>query len=103
MQMALRKMEIDGGILEPLMTHEQLNGAQVGTGFEEMGREAMAQRVWMNLLGQSGARGCYTTGVPDGLIRDGLIDTALACGAGKEVSPRLFPTPIAAQFLKQLR
>jgi hypothetical protein len=40
--MALRKMEIDGGILEPLMTHEELNGAQVSTGFEQMGCEAMA-------------------------------------------------------------
>ena len=58
MQMALREMEIDSRILEPLMTHQQLNGAQVGTGFEQMGREAMAQRVRMNLLGQSGARGC---------------------------------------------
>jgi hypothetical protein len=45
----------------------------------------------MNLLGKSGARGRDPAGVPDGLIRDGLIDTALACGAGKEVSARLFP------------
>ena len=82
-QMALREMEIDGGILEALMTHKELNGAQVSTGFEQMGRKAMAQCVWMDLPGQSGSRGCYTTGVPDGLIRDGLIDTALACGTGK--------------------
>ena len=41
-------------------------GAQVSAGFEQMGREAMAQRVGMNLLGQSGPRGCHTTGVPDG-------------------------------------
>ena len=60
MQVALREMEIDGGILEPLMTHEQLNGTQIGTGFEQMGREAMAQRVWMNFLSQAGPRGYYT-------------------------------------------
>src|SRR6202167_975670 len=103
MQVALGEMEIEGGMFKPLVAHQQLNGAQVGTGFEQMGREAMAQRVGMNLPGQSCALGCYTAGVPDGLIRDGLIDTALACSAGKEVSPRLFPTPITAQLLEQLR
>jgi hypothetical protein len=34
MQMPLREMEIDSRILKPLMTHQQLNGAQVGSGFE---------------------------------------------------------------------
>src|SRR5580658_1534501 len=68
-----------------------------------MRREAMAQHVRMNLLGKSGTRSRDAAGGPDGLIRDGLIDTALACGAGKEVSARLFPLPITAQLLEQLR
>src|SRR3984885_10363749 len=68
-----------------------------------MRREAMAQHVRMNLLGKSGTRSRDAAGGPDGLIRDGLIDTALACGAGKEVSTRLFPLPITAQLLEQLR
>jgi hypothetical protein len=34
MQMPLRQMEVNSRILEPLMAHQQLNGAQVGTGFE---------------------------------------------------------------------
>src|SRR5277367_485523 len=68
-----------------------------------MRRKAMAQHVRMNLLGKSGARSCDAAGGPDGLIRDGLVDTALACGAGKEVSTRLFPLPITAQFVEQLR
>jgi hypothetical protein len=34
MQMSLREMEVDSRILKPLMAHQQLNGAQVGTGFE---------------------------------------------------------------------
>jgi hypothetical protein len=71
MQVALREMQIEGGILEPLMPHEELNGAQVSAGFEQMGREAMAQRVWMNFLSQAGPRGCYTTGVPDVLSEMG--------------------------------
>jgi hypothetical protein len=50
MQMALRKMEIDGGILEPLMTHEQLNGAQVRAGFEQVCGEAMAQGLLVLLM-----------------------------------------------------
>src|ERR1700689_2970089 len=68
-----------------------------------MRRKAMTQHVRMNLLGKSSARSSDAAGGPDGLIRDGLIDTALACGAGKEVSTRLLPLPITTQFLEQLR
>src|ERR1700693_2084590 len=68
-----------------------------------MRRKAMAQHVRMNLLGKSGTRSRDAAGGPDGLIRDGLIDTALACGAGKEVSTRICPMPITAQLLEQLR
>ena len=68
-----------------------------------MRRKAMTLHVRMNFLGKSGARSRDAARVPDGLVRDGLIDTALACGAGKEVSERLFPLPITTQLLKQLR
>jgi hypothetical protein len=41
MQMPLREMEVNSRILEPLMAHQQLNGAQVGAGFKKMCGEAM--------------------------------------------------------------
>ena len=34
MQMPLRQMEINSRILEPFMAHQQLNGSQIGAGFQ---------------------------------------------------------------------
>ena len=72
--MALGKMQVDGGLFQIVMSQQQLNGAQVGTGFQQVGGETMAQRVGMNLLGrQAGALGGVPTGVLDGLGSDGMI------------------------------
>src|SRR5271163_1307950 len=103
MQMPLGEMEIDGRILEPLMAHQQLNGAQVGAGFEEMRRKAVPQHVRMDLLRECGACSRDAASVPDGLVRDGLIDAALTCRAGEQIAMRLLPSPPAAQFFEQLR
>src|SRR5260370_23713571 len=45
MQMTLGQVQIDGRVFQPLMAHQQLDGAQVGTGFEQMRGEAMPQRM----------------------------------------------------------
>ena len=50
MQMPLREMEVNSRILEPLMAHQQLNGAQVGAGFKKMCREAMATGIVVILM-----------------------------------------------------
>jgi hypothetical protein len=47
--MPLRKMQVDGGDLEVAMTEQYLNGAQVGSGFEQVGGETMSQGVRMDL------------------------------------------------------
>lgn len=48
-EMAFGKMQVDGGFFQIVMSQQQLNRAQVGTGFEQVGCETMAQRVRMNL------------------------------------------------------
>ena len=48
--MLLREVEIDRGLFEVTMPEQDLDGAQVGSGFEQVRREAMAQRVRMNML-----------------------------------------------------
>ena len=64
--MTFGKMQVDGGFFQIVMPQQQLNRAQVGTGFEQVGCETMAQRVRMNLLrGQTGPLCGVTTGVPD--------------------------------------
>ena len=47
--MPMREMQVDGSDLEVSMTEQYLNGAQVGSGFEKMGGETMAQGVRMDL------------------------------------------------------
>jgi hypothetical protein len=43
MQMALRQVQVNGGVFQPLMAHQQLDGAQIGAAFEEMRGEAMPE------------------------------------------------------------
>ena len=70
------------------MAHQQLNRAQVGAGFEQVRRTAVAQGVRVDLLRESGARCCCMAGVPDCLVGDRLVHTPLAGGARKEVAAR---------------
>src|ERR1700739_902307 len=85
------------------MAHQQLNRAQVSAGFEQVRRKAVPQCVRMDLLLESGVRGRDVAGVPDGLVRDGLVYAALARGAGEEGSARLLPSPPTARLFEQLR
>src|SRR6266852_9031088 len=73
-EMAFGKMQVDGGFFQIVMPQQQLNRAQGGTGFEQVGCETMAQRVRMNLLCcQTGALCGVTTGVPNCFGSDGTI------------------------------
>ena len=47
--MPLREMQVDGSDLEVSMAEQDLNGAQVGSGFEQVCGETMAQGVRMDL------------------------------------------------------
>ena len=55
------------------MAEQQLDGAQVGAGLEEMCGEAVSKSVRMQRLVDSGAFGGFPTGVPDDLVADGVI------------------------------
>jgi hypothetical protein len=48
------------------------------------------------MLGDARMEGGLFTRVPDGLVRDGLVRTAVACATGEKVGARLFPAPIPA-------
>ena len=49
-EMATRQMQIDRRFLQVTMSQQHLNGAQVGSGFEQMSGETVAQGGGMNLL-----------------------------------------------------
>ena len=45
MEMCLRQVQVHGGVFEPLMSHQQLDRAQVGTRFQQVRGEAVPQRM----------------------------------------------------------
>ena len=47
--MSLREMQVDGSDLEVAMAEQDLNGAQVGAGFEKVCGETMPQSVGMDV------------------------------------------------------
>jgi hypothetical protein len=65
------------------MTKQDLNRAQVGSRLEQVGRPAVAQGVRRYMLVDTRIARGFCTGVPDGLIRNGSVRTALMCAAGK--------------------
>jgi hypothetical protein len=48
-EMPLREMQVDGSDLEVAMAEQDLDGAQVSAGFEQVGGETMPQGVRMDL------------------------------------------------------
>ena len=45
MEMTLGKMQVDGGLFQIAVAQQDLNGAQIGAGFEQMSGKAVTQRV----------------------------------------------------------
>jgi hypothetical protein len=102
-KMALRKMQIDGGLFQIAMAQQDLNGAQIGAGFQQMSGEAVTQRVGMNLFLDAGSLGGSLAGVPDGFGVDGPI-AAMVAVARKQphVGFSVQPMPMGTELFQQL-
>src|SRR5260370_14910587 len=79
MQMPLGQVHIDGRVFQSLMPHQQLDGTQVGSTFQQMRGEAMPERMGAKLLLNARAGGRRPADVPHRLVGDRL----LAAGLGK--------------------
>src|SRR5487761_1299761 len=104
-EMALRQMQVEGSDLEVAMAEQDLDGAQVGAGFEKVGGEAVAQRVGMNApVVETGALGGDLAGRPEDLGGHRLAGCVPAV-AGKQPLLGLAPetSPVGAQLFEQLR
>ena len=65
------EVQIDRGFLQVAMSQQHLDGAQVGTGFEQMRGKAVAQSVGMDVLVfKAGALRGLLTGAPENLGGD---------------------------------
>ena len=84
--MALRQVDVDHGLAQVGVAEQQLDGAQVGAGFEQMGGEAVSKRVRMQRLVDAGALGGFPAGVPDDLVADGSVGRVMR--AARETAKR---------------
>ena len=80
LQVLLRQMEIPGSSLEIYMPEQDLNRTQICSCLEQVGRPTVAQGVRRYMLLDTRIAGGFFTGVPDGLVRDGPVGTAITWG-----------------------
>jgi hypothetical protein len=57
------------------MSKQDLNGAEIHAGFQQVGGEGVPQQVWMNGLGDTGRTGGFPASRVDSSHRDGLAWT----------------------------
>jgi hypothetical protein len=84
---------VEGGGLEVAVSEEDLNGADVGASFEEVGGEAMAEGMGGDVLVEAGGLGGAGADVADGLLDEGTAGDV----AGEEPFFGLSGFPILAE------
>ena len=103
MEVALGKMQVDGGLFQIAMAQQDLNGAEIRTRFEEMCGEAVAQCVRVQVFLDARSLSGFLARIPNCFCIDGPI-TAMVAVARKQPYAWLSsqPTPVLAKLLKQL-
>jgi len=85
----MREMKIDRGLFEIAMSQQHLDGAQVGSGFQQVRGKAMTQSVRMDVpVLKTSSFGGVPAGPPDNLGVDGTARGAPA-STGKQLCGRL--------------
>src|ERR1017187_2415460 len=102
-EMHLRHGQVAARGFQIRMAEQKVNGAQVGTRFEEMRGEAMAKRVRMDTLLQAGALGGVFDRVEDALGAHRHIGRVSTASTGEEVGfgPETRAQPIFAKLFEQ--
>src|ERR1035437_825843 len=103
LQMASGQVQVDSGVSELGMAEQNLDGAQVGAGFQHMSCETMPQAVRRYVLGDAGTLGGLVHSLPDDLLRNGDIGPPALHRAWEKIGLGLHPAPVLAQSLQQLR
>src|SRR5580704_2596037 len=98
--MALRHVQVAARCFQIGMTEQELNSAQVGAGFEQVGRERVPQGMRMDMFVESCPRGRLLHGVPYAFGCDGEIAVGMTVFAWEQVSCRfrLRRAPVVAKF-----
>src|SRR5450631_1599980 len=96
LQMAPGQVQVDGGVSELGVSEKDLDGAQVGAGFEHMRCEAMPQRMGRYVLGDAGTLSGLVHGLPDNLLCNGYVGPPALHRTWKKIGLGLHPSPVLA-------
>ena len=77
LQVLRGQVQIAGRHLQILMAEQKLNGAQVGTGFEQMRGPCVSKQVRRNGLAKAALLRRFGARQPYGLVADGLLVIAI--------------------------
>src|SRR5215467_16317623 len=102
--MAPGQMQIDRRFLQVAMPQQHLDSAQVGTSFEQMSGEAVAQSVGMDVFVlKAGTFGSLLTGNPENFGGDRMTRCVPSVAGKQPVGGlALQPAPVDAQGIEQL-
>src|SRR5580765_7337295 len=95
-------MQVDEGVLQPGMSEQDLNGTQVGSGFQKVGSTAMSQAVRRKAFRDTGLLRGMPAGQPHGVDADGDVGAYSFHGARKQEGGGPHPAKVNAQSLQQL-
>ena len=77
LQVLRGQVQIPGGGLQILMPEQKLDGAQVGTGFQQMRGPAVANQVGRNSLADARPLSSFAAATPYDLVRNRLLVIAM--------------------------
>src|ERR1035438_8501814 len=84
------------------MAEQQLDGAQVGTGFQQMRGPCVSNQMRTDWLAKAGLPGCFGARHPHCLVADGLLLRAMQ-SCREQVGAGLEPSPVDTQVIEQGR
>src|SRR5438128_11982912 len=83
------------------MPEQNLDGAQIGAGLQQVRRPTVAERMRGDSFADASPTRGLATCNPDRLVRNGLFRSAPGMAARKQVGLGLAPTPLFPQTLEQ--
>jgi hypothetical protein len=98
--MPFRQVQISSCCFQLSVPEQKLDGSQILSVLKKMGGKGVSERMWSNMLGDSGIACRFLTGIPDGLARNGLI---LPISAWKQIVLRPLQAPVLTQSFQQCR
>jgi hypothetical protein len=102
LQMLVRKMQVDEGVLQSGMSEQKLNGTEIGTGFQQVSCATMPQRMRRKVFGDAGGSGGVLTGQPNHIGGDGYVGAPALYRTREQISLRFHPAPVDTQGGQQL-